>query len=129
MKGIRNGITQEDRDLHFILNELMEKGNFSGIILAHKDGEILKKIIRKNVDSKKFTSMCATVLESAVGLGKTIGSQHIIKIIAELEENTILLVQITEKNSFIVCILNSQTDSNFISNQLDVYISKIKGLS
>ena len=94
MKGTPNNNYHEDRDLSVILNELMEKGNFTGIILAHKNGEILNEIIKKNIDSKIFTSMCASVLESAVGLGETMGSQHIIKIIAELEGNTILFIQI-----------------------------------
>ena len=125
MKGTPNSISNEDRDLKFILNELMEKGNFTGIILAHKNGEILNEIIKKNIDSKQFTSMCASVLESAVGLGETMGSQQIIKIVAELEGNTILFVHIKDKNVFLIIILNNKSDSNFVSNQLDDYITEI----
>ncbi len=35
--------------------------------------------------------MCASVLESAVGIGDTIGDQKINKIIVELDEKTILI--------------------------------------
>ena len=82
------------RELVLILDEMREKGNFIGIILANQDGEIIKENIGKKTDCQKLASMCATVLDSATRLGETTGNQEVVKIIAELEEFSILIIEI-----------------------------------
>ena len=129
MNGTPNSSTHEKRDLLFILNEIIDRGNFTGIIFANRNGEILNEIIKKNIDSKQFTSMCASVIESAVGLGETMGNQQIVKIIGELEEHTVLFFQIKNKDAFLIFLLNNQTDSTFISEYLEEYIKEISTLS
>ncbi len=111
-----------------MLDELKIKGKFEGIIFANRNGEIIKDNIEKNTDSKKLASMCASVFESAVGLGETMGSQKIIKIIAELEKTSILMVEIKEKKAFLTFIITNHTNSGFIFNQLDDYIQKLSVL-
>jgi len=111
-----------------MLDELKLKGKFEGIILANRNGEIINDNIEKNTDSRKLASMCASVFESAVGLGETMGSQKIIKIIAELEKTSIIMVEIKEKKVFLIFIINDQSNSSFIFNQLEDYIHKIRVL-
>ncbi len=128
MKEIKNNKIHDFNDLTLLLDDLRVKSNFKGILLANRNGEIIGNNIGKNIDSKKLASMCASVFESAVGLGETMGSQKIIRIIAELEKATILIVEIKEKKVFLSCIINNQSNSNFIFEQLEDYIQKISVL-
>jgi predicted regulator of Ras-like GTPase activity (Roadblock/LC7/MglB family) len=123
-----NNNTHDNSKLSLMLDELKLKGKFEGIILANRNGEIINDNIEKNTDSRKLASMCASVFESAVGLGETMGSQKIIKIIAELEKTSIIMVEIKEKKVFLIFIINDQSNSSFIFNQLEDYIHKISVL-
>ena len=73
--------------------------------------------------------MCASVLESAVGLGETMGNQRVVKIIAELEETSVIIVEIKEKMSFLILILNDQSEINFFLKELDEYVQKLISFS
>lgn len=123
-----NNNAQDNSKLSIMLEELKVKGNFEGIILANRNGEIINDNIGKNTDSRKLASMCASVFESAVGLGETMGNQKIIKIIAELEKNSILMVEIKDKKVFLIFIINDQSNSSFIFNQLEDSIHKLSVL-
>ena len=118
----------ENSELSLILDELKVKGKFKGIIFANRDGEIINENIEGNADSRKLTSMCASVFESAVGLGETMGNQKIVKIIAELEKTSVLMVGIKEKKVFLIFIINNQADSSFIFDYMEDYINKINSL-
>jgi predicted regulator of Ras-like GTPase activity (Roadblock/LC7/MglB family) len=128
MRGTMNNNAQDNSKLSIMLEELKVKGNFEGIILANRNGEIINDNIGKNTDSRKLASMCASVFESAVGLGETMGSQKIIKIIAELEKSSILMVEIKDKKVFLIFIINDQSNSSFIFNQLEDSIHKLSVL-
>ena len=121
-KAIENSATS--KELKAFLNDLKEKGKFEGILVASRSGEIIYENLENINDIKKFTSMCASVLESALGLGKTMGDQIPKKITAELEEKTILIIAISEK-TFIIFILNTQTKTNLVLNQLVDHLKKI----
>jgi len=123
-----NNNTHDNSKLSLMLDELKVKGKFEGIILANRNGEIVNDNIEKNTDSRKLASMCASVFESAVGLGETMGSQKIIKIIAELEKTSIIMVEIKEKKVFLIFIINDQSNSSFIFNQLEDFIHKLSVL-
>ena len=123
-----NNNAQDNSKLSIMLEELKVEGNFEGIILANRNGEIINDNIGKNTDSRKLASMCASVFESAVGLGETMGSQKIIKIIAELEKTSILMVEIKDKKVFLIFIINDQSNSSFIFNQLEDSIHKLSVL-
>jgi predicted regulator of Ras-like GTPase activity (Roadblock/LC7/MglB family) len=128
MRGTMNNNAQDNSKLSIMLEELKVNGNFEGIILANRNGEIINDNIGKNTDSRKLASMCASVFESAVGLGETMGSQKIIKIIAELEKSSILMVEIKDKKVFLIFIINDQSNSSFIFNQLEDSIHKLSVL-
>ncbi|MFW9896480.1 MAG: roadblock/LC7 domain-containing protein [Candidatus Thorarchaeota archaeon] len=115
-------------ELSILLDKLKVKGKFEGIVFAKRNGEVIKTNIENNSECKKLTSMCASVLESAVGLGETMGNQKIIKVIAELEKTSILMVEIKEKKVFLIFIINDESDSNFIFEHLEEYIKKISSV-
>ncbi len=123
-----NNNAHDNSKLSIMLEELKAKGNFEGIILANRNGEIINDNIGKNTDSRKLASMCASVFESAVGLGETMGSQKIIKIIAELEKTSLLMVEIKDKKVFLIFLINDQSNSSFIFNQLEDSIHKLSVL-
>lgn len=112
-------------ELSILLDELKVKGKFEGVVFAKRNGEVIESNVENNSEYKKLTSMCASVLESAVGLGETMGNQRIIKIIAELEKTSILMVEIKEKKVFFIFIINDDSDSNFIFEHLEEHVKKI----
>jgi len=128
MKENEKEDTEDITEIIQILDELKNKGNFTGILFAKRNGELIYEIIEKSFNSKEFVSMCASVLEGAAGLSKTMGSQKIDKIIAELNEETIFIVEIN-KNSFLTCILNAQSNTSIILDNMDKYIQKIVTLA
>ncbi|MFX1479137.1 MAG: roadblock/LC7 domain-containing protein [Promethearchaeota archaeon] len=113
------------REVSLILDDLKENGKLTGVMLVNRNGEKIDEKIEEDIDSKILGSMCASVLESAIGLGETIGSQRVVKIIAELEENSLIIVEIKEILSFLVLIVNKHSDVTFFLNLLDNYIQKL----
>ncbi|MFX1376068.1 MAG: roadblock/LC7 domain-containing protein [Promethearchaeota archaeon] len=120
--------SKDNSELTQILVELKNKGNFTGVILAKRNGELINENIEKPIDSKEFVSMCASVLEGANGLSETMRNQEVNKVITELNEESIVIVKVN-KNSFLICILNEKSKSNLILEHLDNFIHKIGSLS
>lgn len=108
-----------------IINELRYKGNLTGVLYVKNNGELIDESIEKSIDSKAFASMCASVMESATEIRDTLGEQQINKIIAELDNESIIIIKI-DKTTFLVCILNVQSNNTLILEDLDNYIQKIK---
>ncbi|MFW9828533.1 MAG: roadblock/LC7 domain-containing protein [Candidatus Thorarchaeota archaeon] len=107
-----------------LLDNLKTEENLDGIIFAYRDGELIAKNVEDEFNGKAFLSMCASVLESAVGIGDTIGDQKINKIIVELDEKTILLVE-CDNITFLVLIINPESNVSNILRKLDEIIQKI----
>ncbi|MFX0029963.1 MAG: roadblock/LC7 domain-containing protein [Candidatus Hermodarchaeota archaeon] len=128
MKESGKGNSEDSDELTNIINELKARGNFTGVLYIRRDGEILNESIEKPIDTKAFASMCASVLEGAMELSETMGNQNIRKIIAELNNETIIIIRI-ENSSFLVCILNPQSNSNLLLEDLDRYIQNIMQFS
>ena len=110
--------------LNSVLKELKRSCNLLGVIFAYRDGRVISEDIDEQFDIKKFTAMCASVLESAISLGQTISDRKINKIITELENKTIFIFKCDDKTFLTLIIGNeSKIGSNF--NQIDDYIQKI----
>ncbi len=107
-----------------LINEIKTGGNLDGIIFSYRDGEIIRENIGNEFNSKKFASMCATVLESAVGIGESIGNQKIKKVIAELEEKTILIIE-CDSSTFFILIINRVSHISYIMSKLEEIIQKV----
>jgi len=124
MKEIEKEDTEDITELIQILDDIKKKGNFTGILFAKRNGELIHENIEKSFMSKEFVSMCASVLEGAINLSKTIESQRLIKIIADLKGETIIIIEI-DKNSFLTCLLNAESNTSVILDKLDNYVQKI----
>ncbi len=113
--------------LNQILNELKQKGKLKGVIFSYREGGIIAENLSGSYpefNSDEYSSMCASVLESALGLGKTIGGKKFNKIIAELDKDTIILIECDEK-TFLSFILNDISKINPILDEIEKYIRKI----
>jgi predicted regulator of Ras-like GTPase activity (Roadblock/LC7/MglB family) len=111
------------REVSEIINEIKIKANLDGIIFANRDGELICENIREEFHSKNFASMCATVLESALGIGDSLGNQKFKKVIAELEEKTIFIVE-GDKSTFFVLVINRESHISYVMSKLEEIIQK-----
>ena len=112
------------KNMDAILDEIKEKGHLKGVLLAFKDGGLISEVGDNGLDRSQFSAMCASVLESAEGLGQTIGEGKISKIITELEDQSILLVKCNVK-TFLVLFFKSDSKISYVTKNLDGYIQRI----
>jgi predicted regulator of Ras-like GTPase activity (Roadblock/LC7/MglB family) len=127
MNNINPTKEQKLEILNQILNDLKQKGNLKGVIFSYREGGTIAENLSENYsefNSDEYSSMCASVLESALGLGKTIGGKKFNKIIAELDKDTIILIECDEK-TFLSFILNDISKINPILDEIEIYIRKL----
>ncbi|MFX0010224.1 MAG: hypothetical protein ACFE9R_07915, partial [Candidatus Hermodarchaeota archaeon] len=65
--------TEKVKKLNQVLTQIKENGNLLGVLYAYRDGGLIAENFNEKIDFENFTSMCASVLESAIGLGRTMG--------------------------------------------------------
>ncbi len=124
MNYMNNSNSGKINEANQLLHELNQKANLDGIIFAYRDGGVIIEIIGDEFNSKNFTSMCASVLESAVGIGKTMGNRKINKIITELAEKTIFIFE-CDINTFLIMIVKKDSNINLIFSKLQEYIQSL----
>jgi len=107
-----------------LVNEIKNNENLDGIIFAYRDGELISENIGDELNCRNFASMCATVLESAIGIGEIIGNQKFKKVIAELEDKTLLIFE-CDNNTFFILIINRESNISYIINKLENIIQKV----
>ena len=127
MNSIEPTKEQKLEMLNQILNKLKQKGKLQGVIFSYREGGIIAENLSEKYsefNSDEYSSMCASVLESALGVGKTIGGKKFNKIIAELDNDTMILIECDEK-TFLSFILNDNSKINPILDEIEKYIQKI----
>ncbi|MFX1366365.1 MAG: roadblock/LC7 domain-containing protein [Promethearchaeota archaeon] len=121
---MNNSNLEKSNKAQHLLTEFNQKGNLESIIFAYRDGSIITEITEDGFNTKNFTSMCASVLESASGIGETMGNIRISKIITELENKTILIF-ICDNKTFLILIVKKESNTNLIVNQLEEVIQNL----
>jgi len=116
--------TEKVKKLTQIIDLIKDKGNLLGVLFAYRDGGLVAENFNEKIDFNNFTSMCASVLESAINLGRTMGDRKTVKIIAELGTQTIVITECDEK-TFLVFDLDNESNFNVILEKLSYYIRKI----
>ncbi|MFW9772349.1 MAG: hypothetical protein ACFFBY_13140 [Promethearchaeota archaeon] len=119
---------QKSKILTQILKEIKTEGNLKGIIFSFREGNIIAENLAEEFpqfNAEEYSSMSASVIESIIGLGKTIGEKTINKTIAELENFTIILIECDEK-TFISFILDEKSKPNSFFTKIEDYIKKFK---
>jgi len=107
-----------------ILNEIKEKGNLLGVLFAYRDGDLISENTGDLIESKSFIAMCASVLGSAESLGNTVGERKVGRLIAELEDQTIMIIG-CDDTTFLALILNRESILGHVFKELDNYIQKL----
>ncbi len=116
--------TEKVKKLTQIMDLIKDNGNLLGVLFAYRDGGRIAENFKDNFDFDNFTSMCASVLESAINLGRTMGDRKVVKIIAELGAQTIVISECDEK-TFLVFDLNYESNFNVILESMEDYIRKL----
>jgi len=116
--------TEKVKKLTQILDTIKENGNLLGVLLAYRDGGLIAENFKKSINFDNFTSMCASVLESAISLGRTMGDKKTAKVIAELGTQTIVITECDEK-TFLVFDLIYESNFTTIQNNIQDYIHKL----
>ena len=63
--------------------------------------------------------------KDSIGLGMNLGSQKIIKIIAECKEVSILCAEVS-KDSFVIFILNEESNATYVLDKLDQTLEDLR---
>ena len=124
MDGLELPKTEKVKKLIQIMDVIKENGKLLGVLFAFRDGGLIAENFEEKIDFDNFTSMCASVLESAINLGRTMGDKKTTKIITELGTQTIVITECDEK-TFLVFDLNHESNFNVILEKMEDYIRKM----
>ncbi|MHA1526717.1 MAG: roadblock/LC7 domain-containing protein [Promethearchaeota archaeon] len=117
---------QKFKKLELVLEEIKTLGKLKGVILADRDGVLITENVGEDKDYNMFSAMCASVLESAEGLGHSIGG-NVSKIITELDEQTIVIIQ-CENKTFLSFLIEKDSHFGLVLDKMADYKQKIEKL-
>jgi predicted regulator of Ras-like GTPase activity (Roadblock/LC7/MglB family) len=115
---------QKYSDIQRIIDEIKKKGSLNGVLFAYKEGSLITDNLNAPLDKSVFSSMCASVLESASSLGKSSGDLMLKKIIAELKSQVIIILECNDE-TFLALFVNNNSRTEMILNSINDYIRKI----
>jgi len=113
------------KQVNLILNDMKNEGKLKGVVLAKRNGDLIAENIENNFDGSTFAAMCASMLESAEDLKKTLGVKKIRKIIADLESGQTIIIIECDSKTFISFILEKESQIEKILKNIDEYCMKI----
>jgi len=108
-----------------IIQRLKEKANLSGIILSYRDGRPIVKEIEGVHQIDQFIPLIASALRSAEDLGITVNGSTLHKIIAQLENFSIMILKCSSKNVFLTLIINEASNLKPILENYEELSKKI----
>ncbi|MFX1497746.1 MAG: roadblock/LC7 domain-containing protein [Promethearchaeota archaeon] len=128
MNDIGSRKDQKLKILTQILKKIKIEGKLKGVLLSFREGSIISENLTEECpqfNADEFSSMCASALESIIGLGKTIGGKTFNKAVVELEHYTIIIIVCDEK-TFLSLILNENSKINNLFTNIEDYIRKLR---
>ena len=118
-------ISQEKIErIKFLLSDMIKRYDLEGIMLSNKSGDLISEIFKSSFSFTQFSSMCASILKSALGLGKIIGKQDLNKIMVELEHHILIIFQITPE-LFMVLFITENSKSGILIRDIRSFLDKI----
>lgn len=124
MNNLEPSNSIKSKTLADILKDIKQVGNLKAVLFSNRDGQRIKENFEGELDSDLFSSMCASVLESAQGLAKSLGDKKISKVIAELESQSIIILE-CDKKTFLTLILKKESKISKVIENIENYIRKI----
>ena len=113
------------KQVNLILNDMKNEGKLKGVVLAKRNGDLIAENIKNNFDGSTFAAMCASMLESAEDLKKTLGVKKIRKVIADLESGQTIIIIECDSKTFISFILEKESKIGQILKNIEEYCMKI----
>ena len=107
-----------------IIDAIKNAGSLIGVILSDREGNLIIDNVTMEFDKTNCSSMCASVLESALALGRFSGDQKVLKIITEVEEISIIILECDEKR-FLTLFANYDSKINALLEEIKNFIKKI----
>ncbi len=126
MNDIKLSQAQKLKKLELVLEEIKMLGKLKGVILADRDGGLITQNVGEDKDYNMFSAMCASVLESAEGLGQSIGGK-VSNIITELDEQTIFIIQ-CENKTFLSFLIEKDSHFGLVLKKISDYTQRIENL-
>ncbi|MGV9198206.1 MAG: roadblock/LC7 domain-containing protein [Promethearchaeia archaeon] len=120
---------QENSELLNILEVMRKSGNLCGIILASKNGDLIREDLSNDfekviTDLDNLTAMCATMFESSRGIAHNSNNQDISQIFAELADHNIIIKECNQEMIFIMIVTKSKNSYNLMVNFND-FVDKV----
>jgi predicted regulator of Ras-like GTPase activity (Roadblock/LC7/MglB family) len=116
------------KEIRQILDQIKDLGKLDGVMLANRDGVLIVENINVRSDYNEFAAMTASVLESAEDMGNTIGINKIGNILAELENQSIIIIKCDDTNTFLTLIFKKESNIERVLQKLDDYCQKIANI-
>ncbi len=116
------------KEIRQILDQIKDLGKLDGVMLANRDGVLIVENINVRSDYNEFAAMTASVLESAEDMGNTIGINKIGNILAELENQSIIIIKCDNTNTFLTLIFKKESNIERVLQKLDDYCQKIANI-
>ena len=110
--------------LNEIIGEIKSTGKLIGVLLSDREGTLILENVSMEFDKFNCSSMCASVLESALTLGRILEDQKVAKIITEVEETSIIILECDEKR-FLTLFADFESKINVLLEDIENYIKKI----
>ena len=126
MNDIKLSQAQKFKKLELVLEEIKTLGKLKGVILADRDGGLITENVGEDKDYNEFSAMCASVLESAEGLGQNIGG-NVSKIITELDKQTIVIIK-CENKTFLSFLIEKDSHFELVLKKISDFTQKIENL-
>ena len=117
------------KEIRQILDQIKDLGKLDGVMLANRDGILIVENINVRSDYNEFAAMTASVLESAEDMGNTIGINKIGNIMAELEnQSIIIIIKCDNTKTFLTLIFKKESNIERVLQKLDDYCQKIANI-
>ncbi len=133
MKDKKSPYSPDLEDLNQILHAIRSEGHLAGVLLSYCDGTLingdLSKKAQKEMSLMNFVPMIASVLKSGEKLSQIVGERELIKIIAQLNNHSIIIFKYADSNLFLTLLVDhfSPVGSiiDTIETNIDDYLLKI----
>ena len=107
-----------------ILEEIKSKGVLSGVLLSDREGTLILDNLSMEFDKSLCSSMCASVFESALEVGRKSSEQKLVKIMTEIGDQSVIILGCDEKR-FLTLFANYDSKLKFLFDEIQEDIKKI----
>ncbi|TXT65611.1 MAG: hypothetical protein BAJALOKI3v1_90054 [Promethearchaeota archaeon] len=112
--------------LNEIIDDIKVQGDLSGVILAYKDGRLIVENTEGTYNFDEFIPLIASALRSAEDIGDCVSGRKVKKIIAQLEDISIMILKTKIKSAFLALIINEESCVGSVLENFDTLSKQIE---